>query len=93
MRLCINYSVCSYLVTTLIVGRLCAQGSQLQDVVCAKNDWPGIKLAAAHDDLPPWAGRGDIPDGSKSYIPRLQFACFCEECIEICAEGYERTEI
>lgn len=49
------------------------EDSQLEDVVCAKNDWPGIKLAAAHDGLPPWAGRGEIPDGSKSYIPRLTF--------------------
>ncbi|CAN0265522.1 unnamed protein product [Ectocarpus sp. 13 AM-2016] len=45
-------------------------GPTLEDIVCAKTDWPGIKLAAAHDDLPPWAGRGEIPDGSKSYIKR-----------------------
>ncbi|CAM9669143.1 unnamed protein product [Scytosiphon promiscuus] len=45
-------------------------GPTLEDIVCAKTDWPGIKLAAGHDDLPPWAGRGEIPDGSKSYIKR-----------------------
>eukprot|EP00752_Nemacystus_decipiens_P009142 g8165.t1 len=45
-------------------------GPTLADVVCAKTDWMGIKLAASHDDLPPWAGRGEIPDGSKSYIKR-----------------------
>lgn len=49
---------------------LSSQGSQLEDIVCAKTDWPGIKLATRHDELPPWAGRGEIPDGSKSYIPR-----------------------
>lgn len=47
-----------------------SQGSQLEDIVCAKTDWPGIKLATKNEELPPWAGRGDIPDGSKSYIPR-----------------------
>eukprot|EP00903_Cladosiphon_okamuranus_P013542 g12614.t1 len=45
-------------------------GPTLEDIVCAKTDWPGIKLAASHNDLPPWAGRGEIPDGSKSYIKR-----------------------
>ncbi|CAM9884564.1 unnamed protein product [Pylaiella littoralis] len=45
-------------------------GPTLEDIVCAKTDWPGLKLAAGHDDLPPWAGRGEIPDGSKSYIKR-----------------------
>ncbi|CAN0074684.1 unnamed protein product [Ascophyllum nodosum] len=46
------------------------QGSRLEDVLCAKTDWPGINLAANHDGKPPWAGRGEIPDGSKSSIPR-----------------------
>ena len=39
-----------------------------------KKDWEGIKLACGHvDDLgseiPPWAGRGDIPSGEKSWEP------------------------
>ena len=48
---------------------------QLEEWVSGKQDWDGIKLALAHaidsphgnykETLPPWAGRGAIPDGSK----------------------------
>jgi hypothetical protein len=30
-----------------------------------KFDWGGIRLALGHKDFPPWAGRGDVPSGSK----------------------------
>ena len=35
-----------------------------------KDDWASIKLAQHSKDppLPPWAGRGDIPNGSKSFL-------------------------
>ncbi|CAM9720967.1 unnamed protein product [Ectocarpus sp. 6 AP-2014] len=59
-------------------------GPTLEDIVCAKTDWPGIKLAAAHDDLPPWAGRGEIPDGSKSYIKRYTEHAINMRAVQIC---------
>lgn len=36
-----------------------------------KDDWASIKLAqqSISPPLPAWAGRGDIPDGSKSFLP------------------------
>eukprot|EP00904_Undaria_pinnatifida_P007369 jgi/Undpi1/3762/HiC_scaffold_16.g07131.m1 len=60
------------------------QGARLEDIVCAKTDWPGIKLATKHDGLPPWAGRGDIPDGSKSYIPRYTEHAVNMRAAQIC---------
>ncbi|KAH8084421.1 translation initiation factor IF-2 [Aureococcus anophagefferens] len=52
---------------------------QLEQWVANKQDWDGIKLALSHEAdadtgkfrelLPPWSGRGDVPDGSKPYLP------------------------
>jgi hypothetical protein len=44
---------------------------EIEDLLIHKLDWGGIKLAcsSAHPRLPPWAGRGPIPDGSKSFLP------------------------
>lgn len=52
---------------------------QLEEWVANKQDWDGIKLALSHESdnlegsyremLPPFAGRGDVPDGSKPYLP------------------------
>eukprot|EP00602_Paraphysomonas_sp_CaronLab_P005489 CAMPEP_0185023260 /NCGR_PEP_ID=MMETSP1103-20130426/5945_1 /TAXON_ID=36769 /ORGANISM="Paraphysomonas bandaiensis, Strain Caron Lab Isolate" /LENGTH=750 /DNA_ID=CAMNT_0027555765 /DNA_START=339 /DNA_END=2591 /DNA_ORIENTATION=- len=45
--------------------------SAMEDMLIAKDDWQGIKLACGSDDppLPPWAGRGAVPDGSKPFLP------------------------
>lgn len=39
---------------------------QLEDLLIEKDDWAGLKLACQCDDpeLPPWAGRGRVPDGT-----------------------------
>lgn len=52
---------------------------QLEEWISGKQDWDGVKLAVAHavdaqegnykETLPPWAGRGLVPDGSKPYLP------------------------
>ena len=52
---------------------------QLEEWVANKQDWDGVKLALSHaidskhgnykETLPPWAGRGNVPDGSKAYLP------------------------
>lgn len=51
----------------------CADGAQLEHWAANKTDWDGIRLALGHivDDeyLPPFAGRGSVPDGSKEYLP------------------------
>ena len=55
---------------------------QLEEWISGKQDWDGVKLALAHavdseegnykETLPPWAGRGMVPDGSKPYLPDYQ---------------------
>ena len=44
---------------------------EIEDYLVAKDDWAGIKLAVGSSDppLPPWAGRGVVPDGSKPFLP------------------------
>lgn len=43
---------------------------ELENLLLVKLNWPGIKLAAgsnrADPPIPPWAGRGDIPNGKKA---------------------------
>ncbi|KAJ8598933.1 hypothetical protein CTAYLR_009844 [Chrysophaeum taylorii] len=47
--------------------------TQLEYWASNKTDWDGIKLAVGHvigdEYLPPFAGRGSVPDGSKDYLP------------------------
>ena len=45
--------------------------SEMEDLLIAKDDWQGIKLAceSTYPKLPPWAGRGNVPDGSKEFMP------------------------
>ena len=44
---------------------------KIEEMMVHKEDWPGIKLCCAIPDkkLPPWVGRGMVPDGSKPYMP------------------------
>ncbi len=42
---------------------------EMEDLLMAKEDWATIKLANHSGKLPAWAGRGNIPDGSKTTIP------------------------
>ncbi|CAM9641662.1 unnamed protein product [Chrysoparadoxa australica] len=58
---------CSYLVTFAE-----DEAEELEAVLVKKSDWKGIKLAAAHDVMPTWAGRGMVPDGSKAYLPNYK---------------------
>jgi hypothetical protein len=55
-------------------------GFDAEKAVVRKNDWDGIQLAGGFEDIetngpadpikiPPWAGRGDPPDGSKEWEP------------------------
>ena len=54
----------------------------MEEWISGKQDWDGVKLALAHavdseegnykETLPPWAGRGMVPDGSKPYLPDYQ---------------------
>jgi len=41
---------------------------QMEDLLIRKGNWSGIKLASGNDKvspkIPPWAGRGPVPDGS-----------------------------
>lgn len=41
---------------------------EIEDLLIAKDDWAGIKCACWCEDpkLPPWAGRGRLPDGTKN---------------------------
>ncbi|CAM9788914.1 unnamed protein product, partial [Choristocarpus tenellus] len=59
-------------------------GPHHENTVCSKTNWVGIKLAVAHGELPTWAGRGNIPDGSKSYIPRYTEHAVNMRAIQIC---------
>lgn len=45
---------------------------KIEDLLMVKENWPGIKLAAGSSTgeiFPPWAGRGDVPDGSNITLP------------------------
>jgi hypothetical protein len=44
---------------------------QLQDLLLQKTDWSDLKLCCGSSDppLPPWCGRGRVPNGSKEHIP------------------------
>lgn len=48
-----------------------ADAKEMEDLLVAKDDWQGLKLACGSQDppLPPWAGRGTVPDGSKPFLP------------------------
>ncbi|KAJ1454832.1 hypothetical protein M885DRAFT_521078 [Pelagophyceae sp. CCMP2097] len=54
----------------------------LEELAANKRDWDSVKLALGHivvdpdghaasdrEPMPPWAGRGGVPDGSKVYYP------------------------
>lgn len=46
---------------------------EMEDLLIKKDDWASIKLAQGSKSqtppLPPWSGRGEVPDGSKSFLP------------------------
>eukprot|EP01033_Poteriospumella_lacustris_P008497 gene8497-6140_t len=47
---------------------------EIEDLLLMKQNWSGIKLATSFVDengekIPPWAGRGDPPDGSNLVMP------------------------
>lgn len=46
---------------------------EIEDLLMQKMNWAGIKLALGDDrrnpPMPPWAGRGDVPDGSTLAMP------------------------
>ena len=46
---------------------------EMEDLLMKKEDWASIKLALhkkmANPPLPPWSGRGDVPDGTKALLP------------------------
>lgn len=48
-----------------------SDAKELEDLLIKKDDWAGINIAAGSKDppLPPWVGRGPVPDGSESFIP------------------------
>ncbi len=47
--------------------------AEIEDLLIRKQNWPGIKLASGSNrtspPIPPWAGRGEIPDGTKANQP------------------------
>lgn len=48
-----------------------ADSQKIEEIMVHKDDWQGIQLCCAVPDkkLPPWVGRGEVPDGSKPYMP------------------------
>ena len=48
-----------------------SDAKHIEDLLIKKENWAGINLAAwsKNPPLPPWAGRGPVPDGSQSFIP------------------------
>ena len=40
---------------------------EMEDLLLEKDDWAAIKLAVGANGLKPWAGRGKVPDGKKSF--------------------------
>lgn len=47
---------------------------EMHDLLISKENWSGIKLAcgdpkAKPEPIPPWAGRGEVPDGSSRVVP------------------------
>ena len=48
-----------------------ADSQKIEEIMVHKDDWQGIQLCCALPDkkLPPWVGRGKVPDGSKPYMP------------------------
>lgn len=48
-----------------------ADSQKLEEIMVHKDDWQGIQLCCALTDqkLPPWVGRGMVPDGSKASLP------------------------
>jgi hypothetical protein len=47
-----------------------ADAGEMEELLLKKDDWGSIKMACGrHPNLPPWAGRGKIPDGKKAFDP------------------------
>lgn len=48
-----------------------ADAQKIEEIMVRKDDWQGLQLCCAIPEkkLPPWVGRGKIPDGSKPYMP------------------------
>lgn len=82
---------------------------EMEELLLKKDDWASIRLAAASKDrnLPPWAGRGKIPDGSKSHetdysalevniagarIKRLQHGVGTEKFVDRSSSSYHAEE-
>ncbi len=46
---------------------------EIEDALIQKRNWQGIKLAVAYNrrdpPLPPWVGRGEVPDGKNPTLP------------------------
>ena len=42
---------------------------EMEDLLIKKKDWASIKLACGKGVIPPWAGRGDVPNGKKPEQP------------------------
>jgi hypothetical protein len=46
---------------------------EIEDLLLQKRNWQGVKLAVSYTNrdppLPPWAGRGDVPDGKNPTLP------------------------
>jgi len=40
---------------------------EMEELLLTKDDWASIKMAVGANGLKPWAGRGKIPDGKKSF--------------------------
>lgn len=63
-----NTATCSWMVRFYGTD----DAKEMEDLLIKKRNWPGIKLAAGRggiiDPCPPWAGRGDLPDGSKEHM-------------------------
>eukprot|EP01038_Epipyxis_sp_PR26KG_P013712 gene13712-18392_t len=65
----LNTDTCTWIIKIFNV----ADAYQLENLLIAKNNWSGIRLAAGdvyrEPALPPWAGREPIPDGSRDGVP------------------------
>jgi hypothetical protein len=48
-----------------------SDAGEMENLLLKKDDWGGLKLAcgSATENLAPWAGRGQLPDGSKPFLP------------------------
>ena len=74
--------------TTWYVSIKGKEAKELEEMLASKTDWDGVKLALAHKgpegELPPWAGRGAVPDGSKPYIPNYTGVAVNMNAVRVC---------